>query len=102
LDFWWASVKALEHETKPNGSERVNEVIHNYSFYAMFTITHFLDKTYSKNTTMTSLAATMVRWCEGGVNQGLLPMTISEEESNSFCACQLLKHWYIVNGERQK
>jgi hypothetical protein len=23
----------------------------------------------------------MVRWCEGGVNQGLLPMTISEEES---------------------
>jgi hypothetical protein len=23
----------------------------------------------------TSLAATMVRWFEGGVNQGLLPMT---------------------------
>jgi hypothetical protein len=21
----------------------------------------------------------MVRWCDGGVNQGLLPMTISEE-----------------------
>jgi hypothetical protein len=32
----------------------------------------------------------MVRWCEGGVNQGLLPMTISEEESNLFCACHLL------------
>jgi hypothetical protein len=32
----------------------------------------------------------MVRWSEGGVNQGLLPMTISEEESNSFRACHLL------------
>jgi hypothetical protein len=32
----------------------------------------------------------MVRWFEGGVNQGLLPMTISEEESNLFCACHLL------------
>jgi hypothetical protein len=43
----------------------------------------------------------MVGWCEGGVNQGLLPieggvnqgllpMTISEEESNLFCACHLL------------
>jgi hypothetical protein len=44
------------------------------------------------NVMKTSLAATMVRWCEGGVNQGLLPMTIglSEEESNWFCACQLL------------
>jgi hypothetical protein len=31
-----------------------------------------------------SLAATMVRWCEGGVNQALLPMAISEEESNLF------------------
>jgi hypothetical protein len=38
----------------------------------------------------TSLAATMVRWCEGGVNLGLLPMTISEEESNLFCASHLL------------
>jgi hypothetical protein len=38
----------------------------------------------------TSLAATMVRWFEGGVNQGLLSMTISEEESNLFCACHLL------------
>jgi hypothetical protein len=38
----------------------------------------------------TSLAATMVRWFEGGVNQGLLPMTISDEESNLFCACPLL------------
>jgi hypothetical protein len=37
------------------------------------------------------LAATMVRWFEGGVNQGLLPMTISDEESNLFCACHLLK-----------
>jgi hypothetical protein len=37
------------------------------------------------NLNTTSLAATMVRWCEGGVNQGLLPMTISEEESNLFC-----------------
>jgi hypothetical protein len=34
---------------------------------------------------ITSLATRMVRWCEGGVNQGLLPMTISEEESNLFC-----------------
>jgi hypothetical protein len=34
----------------------------------------------------TSLAATMVRWFDGGVNQGLLPMTISDEESNLFCA----------------
>jgi hypothetical protein len=34
-----------------------------------------------KYNTNTSLAATMVRWFEGGVNQGLLPMT-SEEESN--------------------
>jgi hypothetical protein len=33
----------------------------------------------------------MVRWCDGGVNQGLLPMTISEEESNLFCAFHLLK-----------
>jgi hypothetical protein len=32
----------------------------------------------------------MVRWCEGEVNQGLLPMTISEEESILFCACHLL------------
>jgi hypothetical protein len=32
----------------------------------------------------------MVRWCDGGVNQGLLPMTISREESNLFCACHLL------------
>jgi hypothetical protein len=32
----------------------------------------------------------MVLWCEGGVNQGLLPMTISEEKSNFFCACHLL------------
>jgi hypothetical protein len=32
----------------------------------------------------------MVRWCEGGVNQGLLPMIISEEENNLFCACHLL------------
>jgi hypothetical protein len=38
----------------------------------------------------TSLAATMVRWFEGGVNQGQLPMIISEEESNLFCACHLL------------
>jgi hypothetical protein len=38
---------------------------------------------------VTSLAATMIRWCEGGVNQGLLPMT-SEEESNLFCAFHLL------------
>jgi hypothetical protein len=38
----------------------------------------------------TSLAATMVRWFEVGVNQGLLPMTISEEQSNLFCACHLL------------
>jgi hypothetical protein len=38
----------------------------------------------------TSLAATMVRWFEGEVNQGLLPMTISEEESNLFRACHLL------------
>jgi hypothetical protein len=56
----------------------------------------------------------MVHWCEGGVNQGLLPMTISEEESNLFCACHLLNcdegqgqrsitgFWYIVNGARQK
>jgi hypothetical protein len=35
----------------------------------------------------TSLAATMVRWFEGGVNQGQLPMIISEEEGNLFCAC---------------
>jgi hypothetical protein len=39
---------------------------------------------------ITSLVATMVRWFEGGVNQGLLPMTISDEESNLFCACHLL------------
>jgi hypothetical protein len=38
-----------------------------------------------------SPAATMVRWFEGRVNQGLLPMKISEEESNLFCACHLLK-----------
>jgi hypothetical protein len=38
----------------------------------------------------TSLAATLVGWFEGGVNLGLLPMTISEEESNLFCACHLL------------
>jgi hypothetical protein len=78
----------------------------------------------------TSLAATMVRWFEGGVNdeesnlfcachlggvnQGLLPMTISEEETNSFCACHLLKcyvgqgqwsiagFWYIVNDARHR
>jgi hypothetical protein len=37
-----------------------------------------------------NLAATMFRWCEGGVNLGLLSMTISEEESNLFCACHLL------------
>jgi hypothetical protein len=47
-----------------------------------------------------------------GGNQGLLPMTISEEESNLFCACHLLNcdedqgqwsitgFWYIVNGAR--
>jgi hypothetical protein len=36
----------------------------------------------------------MVRWCEGGVNQGLLPMTISAEESTGdlFCACHLLNY----------
>jgi hypothetical protein len=33
-----------------------------------------------------SLTATMVRWCEAGVNEGLLPMTISEEKGNLFCA----------------
>jgi hypothetical protein len=40
----------------------------------------------------TSLAVTMVRWFEGRVNQGLLPMRISDEESiyNLFCACHLL------------
>jgi hypothetical protein len=38
----------------------------------------------------TSLEATMVRWFEGGMNQGLLPMTINEEESYLFCACHLL------------
>jgi hypothetical protein len=38
----------------------------------------------------TSLAATMVSWCEGGMNQGILPITVSEEESNSFYACHLL------------
>jgi hypothetical protein len=39
----------------------------------------------------TNLAATMVRWCEEGVNQGCsLPMAIIEEESNLFCACHLL------------
>jgi hypothetical protein len=27
---------------------------------------------------------------KGGVNQGLLPMTINEEESNLFCACHFL------------
>jgi hypothetical protein len=48
-----------------------------------------------KNNTLTSLAGKMVCWCEGGSdsNQGLLPsnsMTISEEESNLFCACHLL------------
>jgi hypothetical protein len=43
-----------------------------------------------KKKDQTSLAATMVRWCEGGVNQGLLPITISEEESDSFCAYHLL------------
>jgi hypothetical protein len=32
----------------------------------------------------------MVLWFEGEVNQGLLPMTISDEESNLFCACHLL------------
>jgi coproporphyrinogen III oxidase len=45
---------------------------------------------FTINNENTSLAATMVRWFEGGVNQGLLPMTISEEESNLFCACHLL------------
>jgi hypothetical protein len=34
----------------------------------------------------------------GGVNQGLLPMTISDEESNLFCACHLLK---CYEGEGQ-
>jgi hypothetical protein len=50
----------------------------------------------------------MVCWCEG-----LLPMTISEEESNWFCSCHLLNcdegqgqwsitdFWYTVNGARQ-
>jgi hypothetical protein len=33
----------------------------------------------------TSLAATMVRWCEGGMNQGLLPMTISEGKEFILC-----------------
>jgi hypothetical protein len=37
-----------------------------------------------------NLAATIVRRFEGGVNQGLLPMTISDEENNLFCACHLL------------
>jgi hypothetical protein len=35
----------------------------------------------------------MVRWFEGGVNQGLAPYDnkqISLEESNLFCACHLL------------
>jgi hypothetical protein len=61
----------------------------------------------------TRLAATMVRWGERGVNQGLLPMTISEEERNLFCTCHLLNCdegqgqsitgiWYIVNGARKK
>jgi hypothetical protein len=31
----------------------------------------------------TSLAATMIRWFEGGVNRGLLPMTIREEVIHS-------------------
>jgi hypothetical protein len=42
------------------------------------------------NLLQTSLVVTVVCWCEEGVNQGLLPMTISEEESNLFCACHLL------------
>jgi hypothetical protein len=40
----------------------------------------------------TSLAAAMVRWFEGGVNQGLLPMTISDEEST----CHLLKCYEVM------
>jgi hypothetical protein len=39
-------------------------------------------KLTAKKAAKTSLAETMVRWFEGGVNQGLLPMTISEEESS--------------------
>jgi hypothetical protein len=57
----------------------------------------------------TSLAATMVRWCEAGVNQGLLPMTISEEESNLLLNSDegqgqwsITGYCYTVNGERQK
>jgi hypothetical protein len=50
---------------------------------------------------MTSLAATMVRWFEGGVNQGLLPMT-SEEESNLFCACHFIElRWMKAKGNDQ-
>jgi hypothetical protein len=45
---------------------------------------------FVKRKLKTSLVATMVRWCEGGVNLGLLPMTITEEEIHLFCACQLL------------
>jgi hypothetical protein len=44
-----------------------------------------------------SLAATMVRWSEGGVNQGLLPMTISEEKCNLFRA--MLNHRFLVHSK---
>jgi hypothetical protein len=38
----------------------------------------------------------MVRWFEGGVNQGLLPMTISDEESNLFRATI---YWNVMKAK---
>jgi hypothetical protein len=42
-----------------------------------------------KQNRFNQLQALRCQWF-AGVNQGLLPMTISEEESNLFCACHLL------------
>jgi hypothetical protein len=56
-----------------------DDVISSRDFIPCFITNHVI--------VQTSLSETMVRWCEGEWTKGCsLPMTISEEESNSFCA----------------